>query len=131
MVYFAAFMVIFCAVTYLLYRRGLAVSKCIRALVFVFRPGKDGDQATLDSCTGWVKHGGRFREGGRYAFSLDDRLTKGEAEFSLLDEKKRTILRLDRRLPEAEIELEGKSGYSLRWAFSGASGKCAVRWHRQ
>ncbi len=41
------------ALIYLLYRQGLASSKCITAVLFVFRPGRQADSAFLDSCTGW------------------------------------------------------------------------------
>lgn len=54
------FILLFCTVMYLLYIKGLAVSKSIQAILCVFRPGKDADRATLDSCTGWVRHVGRF-----------------------------------------------------------------------
>ena len=50
------FILLFCTVMYLLYIKGLAVSKSIQAILCVFRPGKDADRATLDSCTGWVRH---------------------------------------------------------------------------
>ena len=39
------------AVVYLLYRQGFGVSKSIAAVLFVFRPGKDADKVTLDSCS--------------------------------------------------------------------------------
>lgn len=65
------------AAAYLLYCRGIAVTKGVAALLFVFRTGKDGDRAALDSCTGWVRHMGRFRRSGTYVFSLDCRLVKG------------------------------------------------------
>ena len=42
------------------YLGAIATTKCIRAILFVFVPGKNGDRVTLDSCTGWVRHMGRF-----------------------------------------------------------------------
>lgn len=115
-------------VVYLLYRNGLAVTKSISAVLFVFRPGREGDRVSLDSCTGWVRHRGRFRETRTYAFDLDARLSRGDAEVSLLDEKKRTLLKLDRRTPSGEAALDGKRRYDVRWSFQNAAGTCELRW---
>ena len=117
-----------CAVMYLLYCRGLAVTKSIRAVLFVFRPGRDADRVTLTSCTGWVRHRGRFRESRTYAFALDAQLSGGEAEVLLLDRDRRQLLRLDRRTPIGEMELDGRSRYYLQWEFKSATGRCALRW---
>lgn len=85
-----------CLVVYLLYCRGIAVTKRITAVLFVFRTGKNGDRASLNSCTGWVRRVGRFRASGIYTFTLDCQLSKGDAAVSLLDKDKRELLRLDR-----------------------------------
>ena len=53
-----------CFAVYLLYRRGIAITKSVAAVLFFLRTGKDGDRAVLDSCTGWVRHRGRFGETG-------------------------------------------------------------------
>ena len=53
---------------YLAYSQGLVVTKCIAAMLFVFRPGKYGDQATVNVCNGWVRHRVRFQEDRSYAF---------------------------------------------------------------
>ena len=117
-----------CALIYLLYIKGFAVSKRIRAIVFVFRPGKDADKATLNSCTGWVKHVGRFRENRIYEFTLDCQLSKGEAEVLILDRKKQQLLKLNRHFPVGRVELEEKSRYYLHWEFESATGKCELHW---
>lgn len=83
-----------CALVYLLYRRGLVTSKCIKAALFLFRPGRSADKATVDDCTGWVSHAGRFSGGQTYVFTLDMRLSRGVAAF-LLDSGKRELLRID------------------------------------
>lgn len=114
------------AVVYLLYRRGLAVTKCIAAVLFVFRPGRDADRAKLNSCTGWVRHMGRFRQGQTYEFSFEARLSKGEAEVSLLDRDKRPLLKLNRQSPTGTIKLEER--YYLRWEFQNATGQCELSW---
>ena len=44
------------------YWGAIATTKCIKAIVFVFLPGKAADQVKLDACTGWVRHMGRFYE---------------------------------------------------------------------
>ena len=67
------------------YWGAIAATKYIKAIVFVFLPGKAVDKVKLDACTGWVRHMGRFYENRIYAFALDARLTKGEAEVLLLD----------------------------------------------
>lgn len=113
---------------YLLYREGLAVTKVIAAVLFVFRPGKHGDSASLDSCTGWVRHAGRFRQSGTYRFCLDCRLSKGSAVVTLLDRQKRELLRLSQGHPTGKIELNGTARYYLRWEFKQATGNCELRW---
>lgn len=117
-----------CAVAGLLYRQGFAVSKSIAAVLFAFRPGKDADRVTLDSCSGWVSHMGRFRESRAYEFALDGELSKGDAAVILLDRKKRPVLKLDRQNPAARVELDGKCRYYLRWEFKSATGRCELHW---
>lgn len=107
---------------------GIATTKSIHAVLFVFQPGKSGDKAALDSCTGWVRHRGRFYESGTYTFVLNTQLSGGSAEVSLLDHSKRPLLTLSKQLPSQSITLDGKSRYYLRWEFKRASGKCELRW---
>lgn len=116
------------AAVYLLHRQGFGVSKSVAAVLFVFRPGKDADKVTLDSCSGWVSHAGRFRESRTYAFALDGRLSKGDVDVVLLDKKKQPLLKLDRQSPAAQAELDGNSRYYLRWNFKNATGKCELHW---
>lgn len=113
---------------YLLYRQGFAVTKSIAAVLFIFRPGKQADSASLNSCTGWVRHAGRFQRSGIYAFCLDCRLSSGSAAVSLLDDHKRELLRLSRENSVGEIELNGAARYYLRWDFQHATGTCELRW---
>lgn len=113
---------------YLLYREGLMVTKSIAAVLFVFHPGKQGDSVSLDSCSGWVRHAGRFRESRIYTFHLDYRLSKGSAAVTLLDRQKRELLRLSQDSPAGEIKLSGNGHYFLRWEFQNATGSCALRW---
>lgn len=111
------------------YWGAIATIKCIRAILFVFLPGKNGDKATLDACTGWVRHMGRFYESRTYTFALDAQLTKGDVEVMLLDKEKQTLLKLTRQFPSQTIDLDGeKSRYYLHWEFKSASGKCDLRW---
>ena len=114
------------AVIYLLYRRGLAVTKCIAAVLFVFRPGREADRADVNSCTGWVRHVGRFHENKTYAFTLTCRLSKGSAAVCLLDREKRPLLKLDSRSPSGQLSPEGKT--YLRWDFQKATGQCELSW---
>lgn len=114
------------AVIYLLYSQGLAVTKCIAAVLFAFRPGRDADRANLNSCTGWVRHMGRFHQGRTYEFSFEARLSKGEAEVSLLDRDKRPLLKLNRQSPAGTIKLEERC--YLRWDFQNATGQCELSW---
>lgn len=119
---------IFGVAMYQMYQRGYAVSKSIAAIVFVFHPGKDADRVTVDSCTGWVSHGGLFRESRIYEFTLDAQLTRGDVEVLLLNQKKTPLLRLNKWHPTGHAELDGSSRYFLRWEFRHASGKCELRW---
>ena len=57
---FIAFFVVIFALIYILYCQGFAVLRRTSAIMIVFRHGKNADKATLDSCTGWVKHAGNF-----------------------------------------------------------------------
>lgn len=125
---FAVFAVLLGAFVYLLYCRGIAVSKHIRAVLFFFQPGSGEDRVTVDACTGWVKHAARFRESRRYTFALETHLSKGEVELLLLDRERRQLLRLDRHTPTGTAELDGRSRYFLRWRFQNATGKCELHW---
>lgn len=112
------------------YFRSVAVSKSIAAILFVFRPGKDTDRATLNSCTGWVKHMGRFYESRTYEFSLETNLSKGNVEVILLDPKKQQLMKLNQRFPTGKIDLDAKNKYYLRWEFKSATGKCQLHWQK-
>lgn len=115
-----------CALVYFLYIGGFAVSKRIRAVLFVFRRGKDTDKATIDSCTGVVKYIVKVRENRTYEFALDCQLANGDAEVSLLDRKKQRLLKLNSQCPTGKAELAGKSRYCLCWNFKSATGKCEL-----
>lgn len=110
------------------YFRNIAVSKSIAAILFVFCPGKDTDKATFGSCSGWVKHIGRFYESRTYEFVLNAQLSKGNVEVILLDAKKRQLMRLNRQTPTGIIDLDAKNRYYLRWEFKSATGKCELHW---
>ena len=116
------------AVVCLLYRQGLAVTKSIIAVLFVFRPGREADRVSLSACTGWVRHAGRFRTGRTYLFDFQAQLSEGEAEALLLDQNKRPVLRLDRQSPAGTVRLEEGGRYYLRWEFQGATGQCKLHW---
>lgn len=113
---------------YLLYRQGFMMTKSIAAVLFVFRPGKQGDGVTLGSCSGWARHMGRFRKSQIYTFHLDCRLSKGSVVVTLLDRQKRELLRLSQDSPAGEIELSVKGRYFLRWEFHNATGNCELHW---
>lgn len=108
--------------------RSIAVSKSIAAIEFVFRPSWDADRVTLNACTGWVRHMGRFSESGTYEFTLDTQLSNGDAEVILLGEKKEPLMKLTRQFPAGKIDLDAKNRYYLRWKFEGATGKCELHW---
>ena len=111
------------------YWGSIAITKCIRAILFVFLPGKNKDKLTLNTCTGWVKHMGRFYENRTYTFVLDAQLTKGDAEVRLLNKEKQPLLKLSKQVPSQTIDLDGaKSRYYLRWEFQNASGTCELHW---
>ena len=113
---------------YILYRQGMAVSKSILAVLHIFRPGKNADTVILEACTGWVRHAGRFHESRTYEFVLDARLSKGDADVTLLDRNKRPLLNLNRQSPAGRVELDGNSRYYLHWEYRSATGKCQLRW---
>ena len=110
------------------YWGAIATTKCIRAILFVFLPGKNKDKLTLNTCTGWVKHMGRFYESKTYSFRFDAQLSKGTVEVFLLDKNKQPLLRLSQQTPSHTIHLDGKSRYYVQWEFKSASGKCELRW---
>ena len=96
-------------------------------MIFVFRPGRDADSVTLGSCTGWVRHMGRFSESGTYEFTLDAQLSEGDAEVTLLGAKKELLLRLNRQTPAGRINLDTENRYYLRWQCRGAPATGARR----
>lgn len=113
---------------YLLYRQGFAVTKCIAAVLFVFRMKRKGSRASLNTCTGWVRYRGRFRESRIYEFHFDCRLSGGDAEVILLDGQKQELIRLNRQQYTGDIKLDGKAQYYLQWEFHSATGKCGLHW---
>ena len=128
MIYVFAALAVFAVFIYLLYRQGFAVTKSIAAILFIFRPERQADRASLDTCTGWVRHVGRFHESRIYEFHLNCQLSNGDAEVTLLNSQMQALLHLSRNQPTKVIELEKKSRYYLQWDFRGASGKFALRW---
>ncbi len=110
------------------YLLGIATIKRIRAVLFIFQPGKSSDRAVLKACTGYVRHRGKFSESKTYVFVLDAQLTNGDAEVLLMDNKKRPLLKLSRQFPSQSIDLDGNCRYYLRWEFKSASGKCELSW---
>lgn len=115
-------------ILYLLYYNGLILTKSIAAILFAFRPGRAADRAALNSCTGWVRHAGRFRDSRTYAFTFDAQLSQGYAEVILLDAKKQPLLKLNRQSPAGTIALDAKHKYYLHWVFLRATGTCELRW---
>ena len=113
---------------YLLHRQGFAVTKSIAAVLFVFQPGKRGGRASLNSCTGWVRHRGRFRKSWIMKFCFDCRLSRGDAAVDLLDSQKRELLRLNRHQSTGELKLDGTARYYLQWEFHRATGICELHW---
>ena len=113
---------------YLLHRQGFAVTKSIAAVLFVFQRGKRGGRASLNSCTGWVRHRGRFRKSWIMKFCVDCRLSSGDAEVVLLDSQKRELLRLNRHQSTGELKLDGTARYYLQWEFHRATGICELHW---
>ena len=61
------------------YWGAIAATKCIKAIVFVFLPGKAGDKMKLDACPGWVRHMGRFYENRTSAWTLVSWASKASA----------------------------------------------------
>ncbi len=125
---FIAIFVVVVAIIYILYCQGFAVLKRTAAIIMVFRHGKNADNATFDSCTGWIKHAGRFHESKTYEFVLDMQLSKGSVEIILLDSKKRELMKLNQQSLTGKIDLDARNRYYLRWEFKGATGKCELRW---
>ena len=76
--------------------------KMFKAILYVFRPGKDADRVTIDSCTGWAKHAGRFCESRSYEFVFDGQLSSGDVDVILLD-KKKPLLRLNLQSPIGKV----------------------------
>lgn len=111
-----------------LYRRGFATTKCIRAVLFVYRPGRTADRVNLNACTGWTRRAVRFPESRVYHFDLTDSLSRGSAEVLLLDREKQPLLTLNRRSPAGTVDLDRKGRYALHWNFDGATGRCELRW---
>lgn len=99
---------------YLLHRQGFAVTKSIAAVLFLFQLGKRGGRASLNSCTGWVRHRGRFRESRIMKFCFDCRLSSGDAEVVLLDSQKRELLRLNRHQSTGELKLDSPLSHILQ-----------------
>ena len=128
MIYVFVALAVFAVFIYLLYRQGFAVTKSIAAILFIFRPERQADRVSLDTCTGWVRHVGWFHESRIYEFYLNCQLSNGDAEVTLLNSQVQALLRLNRNQPTGVIELEKKARYYLQWDFQRATGKCELCW---
>lgn len=113
---------------YWMYRQGYALTKSLTALLFVLRRGKTADRVSLNSCTGWARHCFRVRGSGPCTFTLNCRLSKGEAAAVLLDGRGRELLRLSPGAASGQVTLDGSGPYFLRWEFRKATGTCELRW---
>lgn len=110
------------------YFLGVAITKRISAIALIFRPGKNSDKAALNTCSGWIRHRGRFYESRRYTFVLDVQLSKGDVAVFLLDKKKQPLLKLTSQIRSQGIDLDEKNRYYLRWEFKDATGRCELHW---
>lgn len=110
------------------YYLGVFVTRCTVALRFVFRAKKDRDTVVVSSCSGWLRHMGRFHESRIYHFALDTKLTWGYAEVQLLDQKKKLLCTLNARHPNHSIFLHRQKRYYLKWTFQRVSGQCVLTW---
>lgn len=125
---FALFAALFLIVMCTLYREGVLSLKKTSAWSCALWPGKRRDRASMNTCTGCIRHVGRFRESRTYEFEFDCQLTRGDAAVSLLDRNKQVLRRLDRHSPAASAVLDRKERYYLLWEFQSATGKCELRW---
>ena len=112
----------------LLCHQGYVIRKRIAAVVFLFRVGKNCDKVSVNSCNGWVRHLRRFHKCRVHEFTLECQLSRGELEVSLLDEDRRTLLRLNPASPSGSIVLDAKHRYNLLWKFDHVTGKCKLHW---
>lgn len=110
------------------YRQGFLTSKRIAAALFVFRRSENGESATVDSCSGSLRHTVRFPESRSYQFHFHGGLSKGDVEIVLSDAKKQPLLRLNRCAPTGVVKLDKNNKYFLRWEFRKATGRCELSW---
>lgn len=110
------------------YRQGFLTSKRIAAALFVFRRSENGESATVDSCSGSLRHTVRFPESRSYQFHFHGGLSKGDAEIVISDAKKQPLLRLNRCAPTGVVKLDKNNKYFFRWEFRKATGRCELSW---
>ena len=123
------FIVIFAllgGIMYLLYINGYMVMNNKKALTFI--GSQRGNKASFTSCNGWMKRVVKFSESRNYAFDLDVKLSKGDMQVELLDEKKQPIMRLDGNNPKAVIEVVAGGRYYLVYRFNKASGNYLLKY---
>ncbi len=113
-------------VMYLLYTGGYMVMNNKKALTFI--GSQRGNKASFTSCNGWMKRVVKFKESRNYAFDLDVKLSKGDMQIELLDEKKQLIMRLDGDNPKAVIEVASDRRYYLVYRFTKASGNYELKY---
>ena len=113
-----------------LYYRGVASMSCAAALWMYMRRRKDGYSASFTACTGWIKYVARLQGGGRYEFSFDADIKKGDVRVILTDRTKEPILELDSHSDTSPVRVELEEGkrYYILLKFKWASGRCELRW---
>lgn len=121
---------IFCMVIYPLYYAGLLTLNTKRALMFVGRIGGSSPaKAQFTGCSGTMRRIMRFEGCSEVEFALGVELEEGKMVVELVDVKKKTLLMsLDAQDPIARVAVDRTARYELRHRFTGATGKCELRW---
>ena len=117
---------------YLLYSNGYMYMQSKSAVTFVGdgRGRNNRMGFSFTRCNGWICRVLKVKENGVYRFDLTANLSKGTAQFQVLNGQKLPVLTLAPDTTRGRFPLE-KGKYFVKMQFHQASGDCAASWVKE
>ena len=86
---------------------------------------------SFSRCNGWIYRVLKVKENGVYRFDLTANLSKGTAQFQVLNRQKLPLLTLNPDTTRGRVQLEKGQRYYVRMEFTRAGGDCAASWGKE
>lgn len=116
---------------YLLWRNGLLILNCKRALLYLDTRIPNGRKVTFGSCSGYTKRALRPSSRCRYRFILSGETTRGKARAEIRGRGREVLLSLDCENPSQTLDTGGGGRYYLVFCFEKADGTLSLSWMQE